>query len=123
MALYLPVTSLINQQSQLSALHRQIAAIKQQEKNLASTSLTMRSQSNAILQAREQYQLVLPGQSLIQVLPGKIADGVSSVQSDPGSQPLAEPQSLVAAGVSTPAASHHGSSFVARFLRTLEFWR
>ena len=82
------------------------------------------SNAAATLLAREQYQLVAPGQSLIQVLPGTSTASGTQYSGDPGLQPLAPPSSLA----SLPAASttHPHTSptkgFVSRLLHTLEFW-
>ena len=124
---WFPLSALWHQQSEIDATSAQIAAIKQQEQTLELQAKSVSSKAAATLLARAQYQLVAPGQSLIQVLPGDGSGKVSQSTGDPGLQPLVSPSS-VSSLASTGAASsakQHGSSngFVARFVRTLEFWR
>jgi hypothetical protein len=78
--------------------------------------------------AREQYQLVAPGQSLIQVLPGDGSGKVSQSTGDPGLQPLVSPTSVSslassAAGNTLTKKHKAPNGFLGRFERTLEFWR
>jgi cell division protein FtsB len=104
--------------SQLAQLHRESQALTQQAKAVSSTAA-------AIALARQDYQLVMPGQSLIQVLPGNGARGDTSGATDPGFQPVVN----IGTGAVSPSSANvaHGSSglggFVGRFVRTLEFWR
>jgi hypothetical protein len=106
--------------SQLAQLHRQSAALTQQAKAVS-------TESAAIALAREDYQLVMPGQALIQVLPGDDAGYVTQASTDPGLQPLVNigtgvlPPSSTSSSSSTSASGVHG--FVTRFVHTLEFWR
>jgi hypothetical protein len=124
---WFPLSALWHQQSQLDATAAQINAIKQQQRALTLQAESIDSKSAATLLAREQYQLVAPGQSLIQVLPGTGSGIVSQSTGDPGLQPLVAPSSvstLVAkpGSSSTPHASL-SRGFFSRLLRTLEFWR
>jgi hypothetical protein len=124
---WFPLTSIWHQQSQLSTTSAQINAIESQERALTSQAKSIDSKSAAILLAREQYQLVSPGQSLIQVLPGAGPGHVDQSTGDPGLQPLVSPSSV--SSLVTPRTSTkstHSSSakkFVSRLMRTLEFWR
>jgi hypothetical protein len=124
---WFPATAIWHQQSELNATTAQINAIKSQQRALTLQAKSIDSKSAAILLAREQYQLVSPGQSLIQVLPGAGPGNVDQSTGDPGLQPLVAPSSvssLVAANASTKS-THHSSAkaFVSRLVRTLEFWR
>ncbi len=83
---WFPASSLLSQrsdlaesQSQLSALHSQDAALAQEKKNLSDAGEIGRI-------AREQYQLVSPGQQAYEVLPptGSTA-GRTPYAGDPGS--------------------------------------
>jgi hypothetical protein len=110
----------------LNAASSQIAQISRQSLALSQQAKAVSSEAAAIAQAREQYQLVLPGQSLIQVLPGNGGGYVAANATDPGFQPLVNPgngviSSAGATTVSSPASGVRG--FVSRFVRTLEFWR
>ena len=102
----------------------QLNAIRAEQRALRVEAHSIDSNAAATLLAREQYQLVAPGQSLIQVLPGTSTASGTQYSGDPGLQPLAPPSSLA----SLPAASttHPHTSptkgFVSRLLHTLEFW-
>ena len=123
---WFPLTALWHQQSQLDATAAQIAAIKHQQAVLLLQAKSIDTKSAATLLAREQYQLVAPGQSLIQVLPGDGTGRVSQSTGDPGLQPLVAPSSVSTLVTNqTPTDSRHSPSkaFFSRLLRTLEFWR
>jgi cell division protein FtsB len=146
---WFPAGSLLSQRSslhgseaELNALHAQDAALAQENKNLSDAGEIGRI-------AREQYQLVSPGQQAYEVLPpsGATAAG-TRYAGDPGSDgpvtPSATPE-LPPGGVTTttttepgasPAAAHaaaaathpHPTStssggFVSRMVHALEFWR
>jgi hypothetical protein len=121
---WFPINAIWHQQSQLDSTAAQIAAIKNQQRSLTLQAKSIDSRAAATLLAREQYQLVRPGQSLIQVLPGN--GTVSPSTGDPGLQPLVSPSSVSTLVAATPkTATHHSSAkaFVSRLVRTLEFWR
>ena len=137
---WFPAGSLLSQRSnlasteaQLGALHTQDAALAQEKKNLSDAGEIGRI-------AREQYQLVSPGQQAYEVLPpsGATAGG-TPYAGDPGSDgpvtPSATPE-LPPGGVTTtttPATSHathptqastpSGGGLVSRMVHALEFWR
>ena len=136
---WFPASSLLNQRSdltvtsgQLSALHKQDAALAQEKKNLSDAGEIGRI-------AREQYQFVDPGQRAYEVLPpaGAAAAG-TPYAGDPGSAGPATPSAtpeLPPGGVTTtttPAgrtghtsttAPASSSGLLARMLHSLEFWR
>jgi multidrug efflux pump subunit AcrA (membrane-fusion protein) len=121
---WFPATALWHQQAQIDATTTQIDALQHQEQSLQQQSKTIDSKAAAIQLAREQYQLVAPGQSLIQVLPENSAGEVTASSSDPGFQPLVSP--TASAPLTTHAStstSSHRAGFVSRLVRTLEFWR
>jgi hypothetical protein len=122
---WLPASALWHQQSVIDATSAQIAAIKQQDQALKLQAKSVSSTSSAMLLAREQYQLVAPGQSLIQVLPGDGSGRVSQSTGDPGLQPLVSPTSVssLASGATATSSTHKASrGFIARVVRTFEFW-
>ena len=122
LAMWFPLATLWSQQRQLSATTAQIAAITQQEQVLRARATAVSSPVTAARLARQDYQLVEPGQSLIQVLPGS-GKGLNPAHGgDPGLQPLVAPSSLTASAA-TPSTSSGWSRFVGRLVRTLEFWR
>lgn len=120
---WFPLTSLWHQQRQLDTASTQIKAVQRQEQALATQSKAIDTTAAAIALAREQYQLVSPGQSLVQVLPGNASGQVSPSSADPGLQPLVAPAS--AGPPATPSTTAHrlNSGFSSRLVRTLEFWR
>jgi cell division protein FtsB len=122
-AFWFPLQTLWQQQSQLSTLSAQISNLHNESKVLKTRESQVTSTSAAIDNARQQYQLVEPGQSLIQVLPGAGQGQVSQSTGDPGNQPLVAPSSLspTLAVASAPAKSQN--TFLSRLVRTLEFWR
>jgi hypothetical protein len=123
---WFPASALWHQQSEINATAAQIAAIQKQDQALKLQAKSVSSASSATLLAREQYQLVAPGQSLIQVLPGDGSGMVSQSTGDPGLQPLVSPTSVSSLAIgpsSTPSTPHKAShGFFSRFVRTLEFW-
>ncbi len=124
-------SDLSSAQAQLAALHKQDAALAQEKKNLSDAGEIGRI-------AREQYQLVSPGQQAYEVLPpsGAAAAG-TPYAGDPGSAGPATPSAtpeLPPGGVTTTTtpAGHSaqgtttttppGSGLLARMLHALEFW-
>ncbi len=124
---WFPFSALIHQQSQLDAVRSQLSAVQRQQASLVQQAKSIDTKSAAIQLAREQYQLVAPGQSLIQVLPGLEDGQLPQSSGDPGLQPLVAPSSassLVNSPTpSTTTKSPSTSGFVSRLVRTLEFWR
>ena len=147
---WFPAGSLISQRShlhgaeaELNALHAQDSALAQEKKNLSDAGEIGRI-------AREQYQLVSPGQQSYEVLPpsGATAAG-TPYAGDPGSDGPVTPSAtaeLPPGGVATTttttatptkpassgghtddthpnAASTSSGGFGSRVLHSLEFWR
>jgi hypothetical protein len=127
LSLWFPFRALWHQQSEISSTSAQIAAIQRQDLSLTAQAKSVSSKAAATLLAREQYQLVAPGQSLIQVLPGNGTGYVAANTGDPGFQPLVSPLSSTSLtsgpAAATPAKRAPSNGFLARFARTLEFWR
>jgi hypothetical protein len=134
---WFPASSLLSAHSdlkatrgQLASLHAQDAALAQEQKNLTNSNEIERI-------AREQYQLVSPGQQAYEVLPpaGSASAG-TAYAGDPGSDGPATPSAaseLPPGGVTTtlPASRAHAAmhsrggspGLLTRMLHTLEFWR
>ena len=121
---WFPASALWHQQAQIDATSSQISALQRQEQTLQRESKSIDSKAAAVQLAREQYQLVAPGQSLIQVLPENSSGEVTASSSDPGFQPLVSPTASAApTGAKSSSKSGHSVGFVSRLVRTLEFWR
>jgi cell division protein FtsB len=142
---WFPAGSLLSQRSslhgteaELNGLHAQDAALAQEKKNLSDAGEIGRI-------AREQYQLVSPGQQAYEVLPpsGAAATG-TPYAGDPGTSgpvtPSATPElppggvttttTTTEPGASPAAATTHphatappSGGFVSRMVHALEFWR
>jgi cell division protein FtsB len=124
-------STLAGTEAQLAALRKQDAALAQEKKNLSDTGEIERI-------AREQYQLVSPGQQAYEVLPPSGAAAAGTPYSgDPGSDgpvvPSATPE-LPPGAVTAPApstasqgaragATATGSGLLSRMVHALEFWR
>ena len=123
---WFPLTSIWHQQSELNTTQTQLNAINNQQHALTLQAKALDSKAAARLLAREQYQLVSPGQSLIQVLPGNGSGDVSQSAGDPGLQPLVAPSSVSSLVATPPKKTQHHSAphaFISRLVRTIEFWR
>ena len=137
-ALYHQHTSLTSAEGQLSVLHQQDAALAQEQKNLSDAGEISRI-------AREQYQLVSPGQQAFEVLPKTGSSNAAAPYSgDPGLRAPVAPSSASVlppgsgtattqpAKVQHAVAAHQASNagtatapdgVVGRMLNALEFWR
>ena len=128
-------SALTSTQSQLATLHQQDASLTQEKKNLNDSGEIGRI-------ARQQYQLVNPGQQAYEVLPpsGAATPG-TPYAGDPGSTGPVAPSATSelppgsVTTTTTPSASSAaghggraalpsgGTGFVGRMLHSLEFWR
>lgn len=124
-AVAFPFKTLWRQQVALNAASSQITQLHTQSSTLTQRAKAVSTRAAAIALAREEYQLVQPGQRLIQVLPGNGAGYVALNSTDPGLQPLVNPTSgpLPSSTTPSPASTSAPAGFVSRFVRTLEFWR
>lgn len=119
-----PFKTLWRQQVALNAASSQIAQLNRQSSSLTQRAKAVSTEAAAIALAREQYQLVQPGQRLIQVLPGNGSGYVAQNSTDPGFQPLVSPTSSATTATTATTSSSAGAPvFVSRFVHTLEFWR
>ena len=124
-AVWFPFSTLLNQSGQLSAANQQISTIQQESRSLAAQQRALSTTQAETLLAREEYQLVAPGQRLIQILNTSSQNGLST--GDPGNQPLVSPTNAAGLLPDNPIApqtlSKHSSGFWSRVLGTLEFWK
>lgn len=127
MVAWFPLSTLLSQSAQFNATTHQLALLRAESHQLALEEHSINSDRAAILLAREEYQLVEPGQRLIQVLATGhgLVDGAAG---DPGNQALVAPATAgenILGQPGDPAASTvgHSSTWWSRVLGTLEFWR
>jgi hypothetical protein len=89
-----PWSALLSQHGQLSASAAQLHTLTSENQLLAEQEQQLNSKAEIDRLARQDYQMVLPGQTLYDVLP---PSGLSSstpngpLSGDPGSQPLVAP--------------------------------
>jgi cell division protein FtsB len=137
---WLPAGALLTQRRTLSTasatlgqLRAEDAALRHEAKNLSNPAEIARI-------ARQQYQLIAPGEQAYQILPppGKGGGDTDPYSGDPANSPLVSPSGaaelppgVVAGHGSSPSATSTGtrgttgfpSGLVTRVLDTLEFWR
>jgi len=136
-ALYQQHAGLASAGAQLSELHQQDAALAQESKNLSNSAEIARI-------AREQDQLVSPGQQAFEVLPptGASKAGApyagdpalsapvapsSASELPPGAETATTQPATSASGAEHPTSkAHHAtqpSGMLGRIVNSLEFWR
>ena len=139
---WFPIGSLLSQRSNLSGTQLQLATLHQQDAALAQEKKSLSDAGEIGRIAREQYQLVSPGQQAYEVLPPSGAASTGTPYTgDPGSRgpvaptALAElPPSGTATTTTVPSSkpasrpAHHtqapaASGLASRMLQALEFWR
>ncbi len=147
-----PFSTLLSQHRVLSAEAAQLRQIQGDNQLLAEQDRQLSSSTEVDRLARQEFQLVLPGQTLFDVLPPS-GTSVSTTRGDPANQPLVSPSSAPdmspdpgfprsvtpaggagtvhsTAGSGAGASSSDGkgsasssSSFWSRVAGTLEFWK
>ena len=141
---WLPVGALLHQRDQLSSAESRLAQLTREAAALTAESNLLRSPEALAQLARAEYQLVAPGQRLIQVLTPSFTPSSKSSSGpypgDPGFSALVDPTGTGAVGraatgapapvspaspragaVGTPSTTPPG--FLSRVMATLEFWR
>lgn len=146
-----PLSTLLSQHRQLTAAAAQLATVRQENRQLREQEKQLSSKTEIERRARQDYQLVEPGQTLFELLPGPGSQSRSdsSAVGDPADQPLVPPSRAPDLtpdpGLPTvPAPASHGgparsgghstsagtrpassppSSFWSRVANTLEFWK
>ena len=142
-AAWFPADALYHQHQQLSAGSSQLDQLRRQNDALRQESARLESPAEVARLARQQYQLVDPGQQVYEVLPPPSATGGADA-GDPGQQAPVTPSgaselpagSAVGSGTSGAARHDDGSEphasppatggspgVLGRILDTLEFWR
>jgi hypothetical protein len=141
-AAWFPAAALYHQHQQLSATSAQLARLRAQDAALGQEEQRLKSPAEVARIARQQYELVAPGQQVYEVVPPSGA-ATASYAGDPGLQPPVSPSgaspapgSTTASSSATPARARRAtratsatsgvgppSSLVGRIVQTLEFWR
>jgi len=150
---WFPAAALLTQRRALAATSGQLNALLRQDQALAQERRALNDPAEIQRLARQQYQLVSPGEQAYQVLPPSSAAGGASAAApypgDPGNQAPVAPSAatelppgasatttttvpatsgthpaLRARSAPTPAAGPHPApGFWQRVAQTLEFWR
>jgi cell division protein FtsB len=142
---WFPGGPLLQQHAALAATDSAFGTLQREDAALASEQKNLNSPSEIERIARQQYDLVLPGQAAFQVLPpnGAATDADAPYPGDPGLAAPVTPSGapeLPPSALSLPAATHNqhaahrashpaaaaptdGGSLLSRIVRTLEFWR
>lgn len=137
MASWFPLGALVSQRRAVSASAAELRDLKAQDKVLSRERQHLSSPEEISRLARQHYQLVQPGQKLVQVLPGSGAPsalGGAPSPGDPGLAPVVKPSAvaLLPSGAAAaqserakPAAASQasGPGLLRRILDTLEFWK
>jgi len=140
-----PLAVLLSQHRQLSAEAAQLSTLQHQNSLLTEQSQQLNSNAEVKRLARQNYQLVLPGQALYDILPPAgtttpTAQGAPTA-GDPADQPLVPPSqapnmspdpglpsatvpaSSGTSGTPPPVVAKPSSGFWSRVGSTLEFWK
>lgn len=143
-----PASALISQHRQLSSTSAQLREVQAANHALSEQEQQLNSTADIERLARQDYQLVLPGQTLYDVLPPSgqtVATAPGDPTSgDPGTQPLVEPadapdmspdpalaavpspststSSAPGATSGSPTGTASPGGFWSRVTHTLEFW-
>jgi cell division protein FtsB len=137
LAAWFPAVALLHQRSSLSSANAQLRQMHDQDAALAQERKNLNAASEISRLAREQYQLVSPGQQAYEVLPpagtagatglNPIANGPvapsASAELPPGGPVTTTPQSQGATGASGKGNASSQESAFTRMLHALEFWR
>lgn len=141
---WLPVGALLSQRAQLSYAEGRLSQLSRQSTVLAAQTARLSTPAALVQLGRERYQLVAPGQRLIQVLTPSFTPSAASENGpypgDPGFSPIVDPTGLgtigagvtgtagassstTSTGTSAPAPSSGAApGFFSRVASTLEFW-
>lgn len=127
---WLPVGALLSQHAAISAANTRLSQLNAQDTVLAAQAKQLAQPQYQLQLFRARYQLVEPGQRLVEVLNGSPASDPSTdapYRGDPGLTPIVNPitgSAVDPAGASTARTSSQASGgFFSRVLGTLEFWR
>ncbi len=114
---WFPASALYHQRSSLAGANAQLHQLVQQDASLAQERKNLTNQAEIDRIAREQYQLVTPGQQAYEVLPPSGANSTGTLGGDgPAATATTQPKPVV-------QSNTHSEGTLARMLHALEFWR
>jgi cell division protein FtsB len=131
-AAWFPAGALYHQRQELRATSTQLSSLRAEDRALVAEQHRLSNPSEIERLARQQYQLVAPGQQVYQVLPfNGSSSPTAPYRGDPGlAGPVAPTgQSELPAGTTSVGAAHTGGNdpgpegLIHRIVHTLEFWR
>ena len=142
-AAWFPAEALLHQRASLAGAQAQLATLHQQDAALAQEAHNLGDAGEIGRIAREEYQLVSPGQQAYEVLPpagaaSASASGGTPYAGDPGVSAPSAPSAAAelppgtpttstktTATTTTTAPSHaaHRPGLLSRMAHSLEFWR
>jgi cell division protein FtsB len=142
---WFPAGALVDQHRTLASATSTLTQLKAEDRALTAESKNLSTSSEIARIARQQYQLVVPGEQAFQVLAPAGTNGgdTDPYSGDPGLSPPVSPSAApelppgsVTSGQTTPTtharskASGHTAAvaanppdLISRLLHTLEFWR
>jgi cell division protein FtsB len=135
---WFPGKALLHQRSSLAAAQAQLATLHAQDAALAHEARDLDNASEIGRIARQEYQLVSPGQQPYEVLPpasgasagtpyaGDPGVGAPTAPSAAAELPPGTPTSSTSSTTTTTTVPSHAarqSGLLSRMLRSLEFWR
>ncbi len=126
---WLPVGALLSQRAAISTASSRLAEFTTQGRALAAEATDLTSPVAQLQLARVEYQLVEPGQLLLEVLPASVRLTTRNQRApyagDPGYAPIVNPITggLVRSPTVSGATAASGPGYFSRVLSTLEFWR
>ena len=92
MVLWFPAASLLHQRAAINASAAELNRLQQEDRQLAQEQKALGSPAEIARIAREQYQLVNPGERAFEVLPANSTKkGATTYAGDPANQPVASP--------------------------------
>ncbi len=118
LAIGFPFSALLSQHRQLSAAAAQLSSVRRENQQLSLQAQQLSSKTEIERRARQDFQLVQPGQTLFALLPGPGAGGstksaavASGAAGDPGGQPLVPPSQAadLAPDPGLPSTTGNGS--------------
>ncbi len=132
LVVWFPASALLHQRSAIAAAAQQVSHLRSEDAQLAQQSNQLTTPGAITQLAQSQYQLVEPGQRLVQVLPATAkptttASGEAPYPGDPGYAKVMAPSAVaLLPGESTNTVKSIGApgeTLLHRVLSTLEFWK